>query len=154
MITFWIAVIIIVIHKWVNIHLFYYRTCFGSIITNLCTSYYRKLLAERPIPTKLKFLTYLRYILCFKLWRKIVLSLSLVIGFNKRKELEQIRMLMRGLNPPLDFISQHERYNWPNWPKLTMSPNGTPATIERDLKNVAFVLYKSKTPIKEYFKVN
>lgn len=116
--------------------------------------HYRKLLAERPIPTKLKFLTYLRYILCFKLWRKIVLSLSVVIGFNKRKELEQIRILMRGLNPPLDFISQHERYNWPNWPKLTMSPNGTPATIERDLKNVAFVLYKSKTPIKEYFKVN
>jgi len=113
---------------------------------------YRKLLVERPIPKKLKFLTYLRYILCFKLWRKIVFSLA-VVGFNKRKELEQIRLLMRGLNPPLDFIAQHEKYNWPNWPKLTMSPNGTPDTIERDLKNVAFVLYKSKTPIKEFFKV-
>lgn len=76
------------------------------------------------------------------------------MGFNKRKELEQIRLLMRGLNPPLDFIAQYEKYNWPNWPKLTMSPNGTPATIERDLKNVAFVLYKSKTPIKEFCKVN
>lgn len=72
----------------------------------------------------------------------------------KRKELENIRLLLRGLNVPHDFMSQHEKYNWPNWPKLTMSPNGTPDTIQRDLKNVTFVLYGANLPLKECYKVN
>lgn len=115
--------------------------------------YCRKLLAERPIPSKMKFLTYLRYILCFKLWKKLILSSSLG-SCNKRKEIEQIRLLLRGLIPPRDFMSQHEKYNWSNWPKLTMSSNGNIDSIERDLKNVTFVLYGAKLLIKECYKVN
>lgn len=115
--------------------------------------YCRKLLAERPLPSKMKFLTYLRYILCFKLWKKLILSSSLG-SCNKRKEIEQIRLILRGLNPPRDFMSQHEKYNWSNWPKLTMSSNGTMDSIERDLKNVTFVLYGAKLLIKECYKVN
>lgn len=113
---------------------------------------FRKLLAERPIPTKMKFLTYLRYILCFKLWKKTVHS-STLDGLNKRKEMDQIKLLLRGLNPPRDFMTQHEKYNWSNWPKLTMSLNGTPATIERDLKNVTLVLYGENLSLKDCIKV-
>lgn len=119
----------------------------------MCLLFYRKLLAERSMPTKMKYLTYLRYVLCFKLWKKTVHS-STLDGLNKRKEMEQIRLLLRGLNPPCDFMSQHEKYNWSNWPKLTMSQNGTPATIERDLKNVTFVLYGANLSLKDCIKVN
>lgn len=105
------------------------------------------------MPPKMKFLTYLRYIICFKLWKKIVHS-SALGGSNKRKEIEQIRLLLRKLNPPYDFMIQHEKYNWSNWPKLTMSPNGTPDAIERDLKNVTFVLYAANLSLKDCIKVN
>jgi len=74
-------------------------------------------------------------------------------GSNKRKELENLRLLLRGLNVPDDFMTEHEKYNWPNWPKLTMSPNGTPDTIQRDLKNVSFVLYGANLSLKECYKV-
>jgi len=72
----------------------------------------------------------------------------------KRKELENIRLLLRGLNAPYDFMIQHAKYNWANWPKLTMSPNGTPDTIQRDLKNLTFVLYHTTLSLKECYKVN
>jgi len=75
-------------------------------------------------------------------------------GSVKRKELENLRLLLRGLNVPNDFMSQHEKYNWPNWPKLTITPNGTPDSIQRDLKNVTFVLYGANLSLKECSKVN
>lgn len=75
-------------------------------------------------------------------------------GSVKRKELDNLRLLLRGLNVPNDFMSQHEKYNWSNWPKLTMSQNGTPDTIQRDLKNVSFVLYGANLSLKECYKVN
>ncbi|KAE9532780.1 hypothetical protein AGLY_009861 [Aphis glycines] len=131
-----------------------YYIFYGSVSTNLGTimlPVFKKLLSEHPIPKKMKFLTYLRYILCFKLWKKIIHS-SVMTSSVKRKELENIRLLLRGLNVPHDFMSQHEKYNWPNWPKLTMSPNGTPDTIQRDLKNVTFVLYGANLPLKECYK--
>lgn len=102
----------------------------------------------------MNFLTYMRYILCFKLWKKIIHSSPGMAGSVKRKELENLRLLLRGLNVPNDFMTQHEKYNWPNWPKLTMSPNGTPDTIQRDLKNVTFVLYGANLSLKECYKVN
>lgn len=101
----------------------------------------------------MKFLTYLRYVLCFKLWKKLIHS-SGIAATIKRKELENLRSLLRGLNVPYDFMTHHQKYNWSNWPKLTMSPNGTPDSIERDLKNVSFVLYGATLQLKECYKVN
>lgn len=115
--------------------------------------FYRKLLAERPIPEKMNYLTYLRYIICFKLWRKTMFRCSSVGGYNKKKEVEQIRLVLRNLIPPQDFMNQYEKYNWSNWPKLTMSPNGTPDMIQRDLKNVTIVLYTANLSLKDCIKV-
>lgn len=99
------------------------------------------------------FLTYLRYIICFKLWRKTIFRCSSVGGYNKKKEAEQIRLVLRNLIPPHDFMNLHEKYNWSNWPKLTMSPNGTPDMIQRDLKNVTIVLYTANLSLKDCIKV-
>jgi len=72
----------------------------------------------------------------------------------KRKELENLRLLLRGLNVPNDFMIQHKKYNWSNWPKLIMSSNRTPDAIQRDLKNVTFILYGANLSLKECYKVN
>lgn len=110
------------------------------------------LLAQTYIPRKIKFLDYLRYIMCFKLWKKFAhLSLS---GIVRRKQYEEIRLLLGKLNPPHDFMSQYEKKKWSNWPKLTMAQDGTPDTVARDLKNIAFILYNSNLPLKECVKVN
>ncbi|XP_022167589.1 uncharacterized protein LOC111031798 [Myzus persicae] len=132
-----------------------YYVFYGSVNINLGSimlPVFKKLLSEHPIPKKMNFLTYMRYILCFKLWKKIIHSSPGMAGSVKRKELENLRLLLRGLNVPNDFMTQHEKYNWPNWPKLTMSPNGTPDTIQRDLKNVTFVLYGANLSLKECYK--
>ncbi|KAL4119095.1 hypothetical protein QTP88_011953 [Uroleucon formosanum] len=132
-----------------------YYIFYGSVNTNLGSimlPVFKKLLSEHPMPQKMIFLTYMRYILCFKLWKKIIHSSPGIAGSVKRKELENLRLLLRGLNVPNDFMSQHEKYNWSNWPKLTMSPNGTPDSIQRDLKNVSFVLYGANLSLKECYK--
>ncbi|XP_025196480.1 uncharacterized protein LOC112595467 [Melanaphis sacchari] len=131
-----------------------YYVFYGSVNINLGSTMlpvFKKLLSEHPMPKNVKFLTYLRYILCFKLWKKIIHSSGMASSV-KRKELDNIRLLLRGLNVPYDFMSQHEKYNWSNWPKLTMSPNGTPDTIQRDLKNVTFILYGANLSLKECYK--
>jgi hypothetical protein len=99
------------------------------------------------------FLTYLRYILGFKLWKKTIHSSSLT-GFDKRKEMDEMKISLRELKPPKDFMSQQGKYNWPNWPKLTMTPNGTPETIEKDLNKVTLVLYGANLSLKDCYKVN
>lgn len=132
-----------------------YYVFYGSVSINLGSimlPVFKKLLSEHPIPKKMNFLTYMRYILCFKLWKKLIHSSPGMAGSVKRKELENLRLLLRGLNVPNDFMSQHEKNNWPNWPKLTMSPNGTPDSIQRDLKNVSFVLYGANLSLKECYK--
>lgn len=101
----------------------------------------------------MKFLTYLRYILCFKLWKKAV-HLSSLAGTDKRKEIDQMRLEVRNLTAPNDFMSQHVKYNWPSWPKLTMTPNGTSSTIARDLKNVTLVLFGANVSLRDCYKVN
>lgn len=58
------------------------------------------------------------------------------------------------LMPPNDIISQFEKYNWSNWPKLTMTPNGTPETIKKDLKKITYVLYGANLSLKDCYKVN
>lgn len=115
--------------------------------------YYRKLLIEYRIPQELKFLTYLRYIICFKLWKKTVSGSSLS-SVQKRKELEQIRFTVRKLTPPRDFMEQHQKYNWPNWPKLTISLNSSPDMINMDLKKVNTILYTANLSLKDCIKVN
>lgn len=60
-------------------------------------------------------------------------------------------MLVRRLNTPSEIISELQKYNWPNWPKLKSSydkPN------ERELKNIPMILYNANFPIKDAFKVN
>uniref|UniRef100_A0A2S2PEV5 Uncharacterized protein n=1 Tax=Schizaphis graminum TaxID=13262 RepID=A0A2S2PEV5_SCHGA len=131
-----------------------YYVFYGSVNSNLGSimlPVFKKLLSEHPMPKTMNFLTYLRYILCFKLWKKIIHSSGMASSV-KRKELENIRLLLRGLNAPYDFMIQHAKYNWANWPKLTMSPNGTPDTIQRDLKNLTFVLYNTTLSLKECYK--
>ncbi|XP_003245158.1 uncharacterized protein LOC100569878 [Acyrthosiphon pisum] len=132
-----------------------YYVFYGSVSINLGSimlPVFKKLLGEHPMPKKINFLTYMRYILCFKLWKKIIHSSPGMAGSVKRKELENLRLLLRGLNVPNDFMSQHGNYNWPNWPKMTISSNGTPDSIQRDLKNVSFVLYGANLSLKECYK--
>lgn len=114
--------------------------------------YYRKLLIEYRIPQELKFLTYLRYIICFKLWKKTVIG-SCLNPVEKRKELEQIRFTVRKLTPPCDFMEQHQKYNWSNWPKLTISLNSSPDMINMDLKKVNTILYTANLSLKDCIKV-
>ncbi|VVC25279.1 Hypothetical protein CINCED_3A003440 [Cinara cedri] len=119
----------------------------GSIMLPI----FKKLLIEQHIPQELKFLTYLRYIICFKLWKKSINSSNLSPG-QKRKELEQIRFTVRKLTPPHDFMEQHQKYNWPNWPKLTISFNSLPHMMNMDLKKVNMVLYTTNLSLKDCIK--
>lgn len=90
--------------------------------------------------------------MCLKLWKKFA-HLTLA-GPIRRKEYDEIRLVLRKLNPPSDFMSQYEKCKWSSWPKLTMAQDTTPDMMARDLKNVTTVLYNSTLPLKECAKVN
>jgi len=73
----------------------------------------------------------------------------------KKKELDNLTLFLSRLNVPNDFMSQHEKYNWPNWPKLTMCSDKKQYLIQRDIKNVSFVLYyDANLSLKKCYKVN
>jgi len=72
----------------------------------------------------------------------------------KRKELDILTVYLSQMNVPNDFMSQYEKYNWPNWPKLTMCSNEKQYLIQRDIKNVSFVLYDENLSLKKCYKVN
>jgi len=75
----------------------------------------------------------------------------------KSKELNILTSRLRRLNVPNDFMSQHEKYNWPNWPnclKLTMHSTEKQYSLQRDLKNVSLLLYDENLPLKKCYKVN
>jgi len=75
----------------------------------------------------------------------------------KRKELNILTSHLSRLNVPNDFMSQHKKYNWPNWPncsKLTMHSNEKQNSLRRDLKNITLFLYNENLPLKKCYKVN
>ncbi|XP_050542764.1 uncharacterized protein LOC126906291 isoform X4 [Daktulosphaira vitifoliae] len=127
-------------------YVFYGSADFGFITLPI----FKKLLSQRPIPAKMEFFTYLRYIICFKLWKKTIFST--LNGANKRKEQDEIKILLRKLNPPHDFMDIYQKLKWPNWPKLTMSQSKTSEMLEKDLKNVTFILYNANLSLKECIK--
>eukprot|EP00102_Acyrthosiphon_pisum_P021265 XP_016658475.1 PREDICTED: uncharacterized protein LOC100572211 isoform X2 [Acyrthosiphon pisum] len=104
---------------------------------------------------KINFLTYMRYILCFKLWRRLINSSSSMDESVKRKELEILTKYLKRLNVPNDFMSQHEKYNWPNWPncpKSIMYSNKKQHSSQIDLKNISLFLYDENLPLRKCYK--
>ena len=75
----------------------------------------------------------------------------------KREELEILTKYLEQLNVPNDFMSQYEKYNWPNWPtfpKSIMYSNKKQHSSQIDLKNISLFLYNENFPLKKCYKVN
>ncbi|XP_016658476.1 uncharacterized protein LOC107883288 [Acyrthosiphon pisum] len=122
-----------------------------SIMLPVC----RKLLSNHPMPRKINFLTYMRYILCFKLWKRLINNSSSMGESVKRNKLEILTKYLEQLNVPNDFMSQYEKYNWPNWPtfpKSIMYSNKKQHSSQIDLKKISLFLYDENFPIKKCYK--
>ncbi|XP_050423064.1 uncharacterized protein LOC126834896 isoform X2 [Adelges cooleyi] len=126
-------------------YIFYGTSQYGYI-----TRVMLKKILYQPIPSKIEFFTYLRLILCCKLWKKII-CVTLKDG-DKRREQDDLRKLLRKIHPPSDFMKLYQKFKWPNWPKLTMSQNGTNDMSERDRQNISTVLFNANLSLKECFK--
>ena len=75
----------------------------------------------------------------------------------KREELEILTKYLEQLNVPNDFMSQYEKYNWPNWPtfpKSIMYSNKKQHSSQTDLKKISLFLYDENFPLKKCYKVN